>query len=195
MSLSSYTSAVGANSAKSPEDASGLTRYGAGDETRNVGAVGPVGAVGAVADDFARYRAGANSADNVIPYYQAGGVDTLDYLHAKLSDQGYEAFLVGMVHKKLHKAFHGAPAGRYGAYQKAAGYMARLLDLRGRAAPATANPIPNFGSLGLRTPAPSGAAPADFQSAAPAAAAGQGTQSDAQQFAAAGQGYNSRAAA
>jgi hypothetical protein len=68
-------------------------------------------------------------------YFARGGIETLDYLRAKLGDDGYEAYLVGMTHKKMHKAFLGPVQARDATYQKAAVYLARLLHLRANLTP------------------------------------------------------------
>lgn len=76
-----------------------------------------------------------NPAQTQDEYYRKGGIETLDYLHAKLGDDGYEAYLIGKIHTKLHKAFIGPVQTRNALYEGAAVYMQRLLQVRSRRDP------------------------------------------------------------
>ena len=77
----------------------------------------------------------SSGAAAAVPYYNRGGIETEDYLRAKLGDDGYEAHLIGRIHKKLHKAHLGAPQDKGRLYQEAGFYMGRLLDLRSAQGP------------------------------------------------------------
>lgn len=37
-------------------------------------------------------------------YHSRGDIETLDYLQAKLGDDGFESYLVGVIHTRLHRA-------------------------------------------------------------------------------------------
>lgn len=64
-------------------------------------------------------------------YHSRGGIQTLDYLRAKLDPKGFEAFLVGKIHQKVHRGFtrNGQPSRD--DYMKAAVYLRYLLQHSG----------------------------------------------------------------
>lgn len=92
-----------------------------------------------------------NAISSAAGVYTKGGIETLDYLRAKLTPEGYESHLVAMTHKKLHKALVSGPNEREKLYRAAAFYMAHLLH--GTAAPdQTHDPISDqFTRLGINT--------------------------------------------
>lgn len=87
-----------------------------------------------------------NSASD--PYFRRGGIETLAYLQAKLGAEGYEAYLIGMIHKKLHKAFLSPVHERDGGYHKAARYMAELSKIRGNTDRETLRDRDTYGGAG-----------------------------------------------
>lgn len=74
-----------------------------------------------------RDGASARTASARNPYHTRGGIETLDYLQAKLDRKGFEAFLVGKIHQRLHRAYTLTGQESRQDYAKASWYMGRLL--------------------------------------------------------------------
>lgn len=60
-------------------------------------------------------------------YHTRGGIETMDYLRAKLDQKGFEAFLIGKIHQKLHRAYTKTGTESRDDYFKASWYLGRLM--------------------------------------------------------------------
>jgi Protein of unknwon function (DUF3310) len=63
-------------------------------------------------------------------HYKFGGIETIDYLQAKMTPEEFEGFLKGNVLKYLSRAKH---KGGLTDLQKAQWYLTRLIDTTSRA--------------------------------------------------------------
>ncbi len=61
---------------------------------------------------------------NSPPHYKTGGIETIDYIQAKLSPEEFAGFCKGNALKYISRANHKADAAE--DLQKAAWYLARL---------------------------------------------------------------------
>lgn len=67
--------------------------------------------------------------DNINPdHYKVGGIETIDYIQAKLSPEEFRGYLRGNALKYLSRAGHKDDAAQ--EYRKAMWYIERLLNAR-----------------------------------------------------------------
>lgn len=62
------------------------------------------------------------------PHYKVGGIETIDYLQAKLSPEEFAGFCRGNALKYLSRAGHKDDAAQ--DYRKAIWYIERLINVR-----------------------------------------------------------------
>jgi hypothetical protein len=60
-------------------------------------------------------------------YYNAGGIEVIDYLKSKLSEEEYKGFLKGNILKYLSRSLY--KGNEKGDYEKAAYYANKLNEL------------------------------------------------------------------
>ena len=62
------------------------------------------------------------------PHYKSGGIETIDYIYAKLSPEELRGYLKGQVIKYVSRASHKGAEKE--DYKKAKFYLDRLADLK-----------------------------------------------------------------
>jgi len=62
-----------------------------------------------------------------VDYYKVGGIETIDFIQAKLNKEEYKGFLKGNVIKYVSRAAH--KGDEKGDYKKAVYYLNKLIDM------------------------------------------------------------------
>lgn len=68
------------------------------------------------------------SRDEKSNYYDAGGIETIDVIKAKLTDEQYKGYLLGNAIKYQCRMMHKTPENPHRDAEKAANYSAWLRD-------------------------------------------------------------------
>jgi hypothetical protein len=66
---------------------------------------------------------------NQPPHYTRGGIETIDYLEAKMTPEQFEGFCIGNALKYISRAGHKADATE--DYRKAVWYLNRMIKPEG----------------------------------------------------------------
>ena len=86
----------------------------------------PLGAQCLICGPNGHYQAKSNQKDAINPdHYKVGGIETIDYLEAKMTPEQFEGFCVGNALKYISRAGHKNDAAE--DYRKAIWYLERII--------------------------------------------------------------------